>query len=582
VKSLRVRVVLVVTLASLVPVIGVSVWSRTTIADHARAEDARRLDTTIGVARRRVDDRIAAIDRSVGRLCESDLVIDNLLLDLQMNRFGPTEESTLLRHLPPMMHGSDLDVLEILGARGEREGIVIASAQYPGRSGARDRALFAKARRAGGMPFVTEIRTREGGEAHEIGALLSACEVASGNARVLVIGGRALERVTDDLATDIESITVVLRPADSADDGATAFYTFNDDHGEPEARLFAIVDRSSLAAQLQDLDRGFYIGGGVAVLLAVIFGVALALALSRPLVELEKAAERVGSGDLDSTIGVRSNNEVGRALRAFNQMTTDLKTTRAKLLRAERIAAWRDIARRIAHEVKNPLSPIQVAIETMQKTYRKKHPDFEEIFEESTAMILDEVQKLTRLVTEFSNFARMPSPRRQPVDVGELLRHTEALYRGHQGVELEARIDGGLPIIAGDRDQLSEVMTNLVKNAIEAARSKHPDGGGRVLIVARPVEGGVEIHVEDNGSGVPEEQRARVFEPYFTTKTEGTGLGLSIVQRIVTDHEGDIEVLASSIGGADFSLFLSEHGPKISATASQTDAAALPLIRKRT
>lgn len=580
-KSLRVRVVLVVTLASLVPVIGVSFWSRTTIADHAREEDARRLDTTIGVARRRVDDRIAAIGRSVGRLCESDLVIDNLLLDLQMNRFGPAQESTLLRHLPPMMHGSDLDVLELLGERGEREAMVIASAQYSGRSGARDRALLTKARRAAGQPFVAEIRTREGGEAHEVTALLSACEVGTGTARVLVIGGRTLERVTEDLASDIGSISVALRPADAPADGATPFYTFNDDHGEPSARLFAVVDQSALAAQLRDLDRGFYIGGGVAVLLAVIFGVALAISLSRPLTALEEAAARVGSGDLDSTIGVRSNNEVGRALRAFNQMTTDLKSTRAKLLRAERIAAWRDIARRIAHEVKNPLSPIQVAIETMQKTYRKKHPDFDEIFEESTAMILDEVQKLTRLVTEFSNFARMPSPRRQPVDVGELVRHTEALYRGHQGVELDARIEPGLPVIAGDRDQLSEVMTNLVKNAIEAARSKHPDGGSKVLIRAKPAEGGVEIHVEDNGSGVPEDQRARVFEPYFTTKTEGTGLGLSIVQRIVTDHDGDIEVLASSLGGADFSLFLSEHGPKISATASATDATALPLIRKR-
>jgi signal transduction histidine kinase len=573
--------VLVVTLASLVPVVGVSFWSRTTIADHARSEDARRLDTTIDVARRRVDDRIAAIGRSVGRLCESDLVIDNLLLDLQMNRFGPAQESTLLRHLPPMMHGSDLDVLEILGERGEREAMVIASAQYSGRSGARDRALLAKARRAAGQPFVAEIRTREGGEAHEITALLSACEVGSGSARVLVIGGRTLDRVTEDLASDIGSISVALRPADAPADGATAFYTFNDDHGEPHSRLFAVVDQSALAAQLRDLDRGFYIGGGVAVLLAVIFGVALAISLSRPLTALEEAAARVGSGDLDSTIGVRSNNEVGRALRAFNQMTTDLKTTRAKLLRAERIAAWRDIARRIAHEVKNPLSPIQVAIETMQKTYRKKHPDFDEIFEESTAMILDEVQKLTRLVTEFSNFARMPSPRRQPVDVGELVRHTEALYRGHQGVELDAIVEPGLKVIAGDRDQLSEVMTNLVKNAIEAARSKHPDGGSKVLIRAKPVEGGVEIHVEDNGSGVPEDQRARVFEPYFTTKTEGTGLGLSIVQRIVTDHEGDIEVRASSLGGADFALFLSEHGPKVSATASQTDATALPLIRKR-
>jgi signal transduction histidine kinase len=521
-----------------------------------------------------------------------------------------------------MMRSLGLDTLEVLDARLGHEGEVIGSGHYPGRAGGRDPALLAEARGAEEAPWLAHVRVREAGEARDVEAVLTACEVRRRDVRLVVIGGRTLDNAIADLATDVESVAVVLERDGSSWPDAPVVHEFVSASGAPAARLVALVDDSSFAAQLTELDRGFWGGGAVGVLLATIFGLFLALSVSKPFSELEAAAARVGSGDLESTIGVRSNNEVGRALKAFNRMTHDLKSTREKLLRAERIAAWRDIARRIAHEVKNPLSPIQVAIETMQKTYRKKHPDFDEIFEESTAMILDEVQKLSRLVTEFSDFARMPSPKKQPVDVGELVRHTESLYRGQPSVVLEVELTEPLPIVGGDRDQLSEVMTNLVKNAIEAARAKHVDlghvdlghvdlghvdlghvdlghvdlghvdlghadldptgsPGARVRIVARSVPGGAEVRIHDNGPGIAPENRARVFEPYFTTKAEGTGLGLSIVHRIVTDHRGTIRVDASPLGGAEFIVFLSEEGPRVAATASHTDAAVLPLTRRR-
>lgn len=570
-----------VTLAALVPVAAVSLWARQTLVDEARAQDERRLERTVRAAKARVDERAATDRRIIDRLCERDFVVDRLLLDLSADRFDTPRRDDLVQLLPPMMRSLGLDTLSLIHASPSAAGEILAAGHYPGRAGASDRPLLRAAERAGAKPFLRELRVRRGGQSVTEEVLLTACLAERGSAKVLVVGGRFLSHAVSDLASDVDAITVVLERAEDQTDKPLRreFHTFKNADGEPQARLAVLVDDTEFRAQLRTLDQGFLIGAGAAIALALCFGLLLAWGLNRPLADLEEAAERVGSGDLQSTVGEGANNEIGRALRAFNRMTHDLRATQEKLLRAERIAAWRDIARRIAHEVKNPLSPIQVAIETMQKTYRKRHPDFEEIFEESTTMILEEVRKLTRLVTEFSSFARMPSPKSKAIDPTDLVQHIASLYRS-DSTALEVQIDGELPIIRGDRDQLSEVFTNLTKNAIEAAKASAGADGAKVRIEARAVRGGVEVRIGDNGPGIPADQRLRVFEPYFTTKSEGTGLGLSIVHRIVTDHDGSIEVATSDLGGAEFVVFLSERGPMVAATASATDA-PMPLVRRR-
>jgi nitrogen fixation/metabolism regulation signal transduction histidine kinase len=327
---------------------------------------------------------------------------------------------------------------------------------------------------------------------------------------------------------------------------------------------------------------------GAAALVAVLLGVLLALGITRPLARLEAAAERVAAGDLESTVGGSGRGEVGRALAAFDHMTRELATTQRRLLRAERIAAWREIARRIAHEIKNPLLPIQVSIETMRKTYAKRHPDFPEIFEESTVMILEEVKRLEHIVTEFSRFARLPRPRPEPLDVREVMAHLETMHVTND-VPLHVFAPRELPIVRADREQLTQVLVNLVQNAADAARARH--GGGehtaaRVdVVLAATKDGGVDIRIRDNGPGIPAgEERQRVFEPYYTTKSGGTGLGLAIVHRILSEHLATIEIGDSppllendasgdTHGGAEMHVVLTKDGPPLDPEASLSGGA---------
>lgn len=234
-----------------------------------------------------------------------------------------------------------------------------------------------------------------------------------------------------------------------------------------------------------------------------------------------------------------------------------------EIVSAQRSAAWAEVARRLAHEIKNPLTPIQMAMDTLRKTWRKKHPSFDEILEESTQTVLEEADRLKRIVSEFSDFARMPKPDFQRVDLNELVSSALALYQG--AVPIERALAAGLPAIDADRGQLSQVLLNLVENARDALAAAAADAGGaasapRIVVSTRPGDGAdrVALVVEDNGPGVPSERKDKVFAPYFTTKQArgGTGLGLAIVHRIVSDHGGRISVGDAPGGGARFTIEL--------------------------
>ena len=172
--------------------------------------------------------------------------------------------------------------------------------------------------------------------------------------------------------------------------------------------------------------------------------------------------------------------------------------------------------------------PIQTSIETMRKTHARQHPDFDEIFEESTVTILEEVERLKRIVTEFSRFARMPRPQPVELAVEDVARHTVGLHGGGP-VAVELTIEDPLPKVRADREQLTQVLVNLVQNAADAAKARHGESGGRVDVVlsAADVDGdeGVRVEVVDNGPGIPPDEQAKIFEPYYTTKAGGTGLG---------------------------------------------------------
>jgi nitrogen fixation/metabolism regulation signal transduction histidine kinase len=299
----------------------------------------------------------------------------------------------------------------------------------------------------------------------------------------------------------------------------------------------------------------------VALIAALIAGTLISRPITEPILELAGAAQKIGAGELGVHIEPSSNDEVGALVEVFNNMSSEIAESRVRLQRAERIAAWREIARRVAHEIKNPLFPIQMSMETLRKSFRAKHPALEEIVEESTRTVLEEVRALNRIVTEFSDFARLPAPKTEPIAPAELLDHARALFSGKTQTPVEivferAAIEArGLPAVSADREQLGRVLLNLVKNAIEAMAA-----GGRIILDAsaeiRGNKSGVLFSVRDNGAGISAELLEKIFTPYFTTKSAGTGLGLAIVDRIVAEHQGTISVESTVGVGTEFRIWL--------------------------
>ncbi len=278
----------------------------------------------------------------------------------------------------------------------------------------------------------------------------------------------------------------------------------------------------------------------------------------RALETLERAAERVASGDLTADVPPPVGDRADQTFRTFDRMTRELREMRTRLAQTERETAFRDVAQRIAHEIRNPLAPIRTSIETLRKAKRRQRPDFDEIFEESTRTVLEEVQRVQRIVHDFAEFARLPKPRPGAVQLAALVRDTLSLY-APEGVDCAVVVDAVEPAaVHADREQIVQVLINLLNNAADAARVR-PEARLRVSLA-----GGARtavIHVDDNGPGVPQSERKRIFEPYFTTKTTGTGLGLAIAERIARDHGGSLTVTDSPLGGARFTLTLPHEAP---------------------
>ncbi len=219
------------------------------------------------------------------------------------------------------------------------------------------------------------------------------------------------------------------------------------------------------------------------------------------------------------------------------------------LLRAQRTAAWREVARRIAHEIKNPLTPIQLAAQRIRKKFEERSPDLAEVLPESTASIEREVDALKRMVDEFSRFARMPEMAAQPVEFGEVVRSVLALYQGLPDIRWEVDTASDVGTVKLDAEQMRRVFINLIDNAVTAM-----NGRGTIQISARAHTGHGSLHIEvaDTGPGIPPADRDKMFAPYFSTKRRGTGLGLAIVHRVVTDHRGTIRVEENDPHGARF------------------------------
>ena len=299
-------------------------------------------------------------------------------------------------------------------------------------------------------------------------------------------------------------------------------------------------------------------GMGVAAA-GILLGIALSwwatARVTRPVRRLAESAARVATGDWGANVESSSADEIGQLARAFNRMTRELVAQRERVVQAERVAAWRELARRLAHELKNPLFPLQITVENMQRA-RERHPEqFDEVFREGAATLLAELANLKQIVARFSDFAKMPAPQMQPVSFNELVSETLKLFEpqlDQARVWANAALDPRLGPVQADPEQMIRVLRNLILNAIDAM----PEGG-TLTVRTSALEGGVRLEVSDTGQGLTPEECSRLFTPYYTTKTHGTGLGLAIVQSVVSDHHGRILVESAPGKGTTFRIELS-------------------------
>jgi nitrogen fixation/metabolism regulation signal transduction histidine kinase len=322
--------------------------------------------------------------------------------------------------------------------------------------------------------------------------------------------------------------------------------------------LLGILLISSSSPELVKLEAflrwtGVIVGAG-----GILLGIALSwwatARVTRPVLKLAESAGKVAAGAWGTTVDTASADEIGQLARAFNRMTHEIVEQRERLVQAERVAAWRELARRLAHELKNPLFPLQITVENMQRA-RQSHPEqFDEVFREGSSTLLAELANLKQIVARFSDFARMPAPELHPVDFNALAGQALKLMEpqlARAGVAARLELDPRLPLVMADAGQMTGVLRNLALNAIDAMGN-----GGTLTVRTMALPAGVRVEVSDTGQGLTREECERLFTPYYTTKTHGTGLGLAIVQSVVSDHGGRISVESVPGAGTTFRVDL--------------------------
>ncbi len=554
-----------------IPVLVASPLVLRAVSDAFEDESARRLEA----AARALEREREATEREVAAALEA-LAGSDAVAAVLADAAGGGELASHVQVAERLLAAGGLDVLAILDERG----VVVSSGHLPARAGDPDPDARALAERRPGRPVgrFVEVRTPDG-IARRL-AVVAARPVARGRARVYLVAGRTLgpafaARLAEATSASIELVeprsgevlaaAVAAEPArreaaravpswllPGLEDRVRTVPVAGED-GAPVALLRATVS----ARALREVQARILSTGALLLLaslcVAAALGVLLARRIVRPVEALAGGAAAVASGDLSHRVEARASGELAALVASFNQMTADLAREKERAAVAERVAAWREVARRLAHEIKNPLTPIAMSIENLRDAHAARSPALDELFEASSRTILEEVARLKRIVDEFSRFARLPRPELQRLDVNELVASVLTLYGATPaGLSLRRELAAELPAVSADRDQLTQVLLNLVQNAEQALAGR----GGAVTVRTRADGGAVLLEVADDGPGVPPEHRERIFEPYFTTKEAGTGLGLAIARRIAEEHGGALELECPSAGGAIFRLRL--------------------------
>ncbi len=519
--------------------------------------DRTRSEALMGQFRRMFDARRGEVARRVEGIAQDpatlQMAIDVNLPEPDYSRYVDTAQA--------LAAAQGLDYLELVA----NDGTIVSSAQWPARFGYKeDLVSDAAADWKQQGAFLDRVPLADG----DALAIIAVSKVEAGDKKLYIIGG---DRLDQDFVTSMvlpAGMRVELHRAGSAAkaNAPTSEETVHSIPlvGRANNPLGEIVVASS-RRELQELIR-FIIRTGVltsaaAILMALVLAWWTTARVTRPVERLAAGAREVAAGKWDTSVAVASRDEVGELARAFNRMTQQLIEQRDRLLQAERVAAWRELARRLAHELKNPLFPLQITVENMKRA-REEYPEqFDEVFQESTATLLTELTNLKQIIGRFSDFAKMPQPELQQVDVNQIVERAMNLYRaqlaapGHAAIVPRMELAAKLPPVADDPEQLGRALGNLVLNAIDAMPN-----GGTLTVRTASNNGAVRVEVADTGEGLTREECERLFTPYYTTKSHGTGLGLAIVQSVISDHKGRISVESERGRGTTFRIDLNASG----------------------
>jgi len=575
-------------------------------------QDGQRTDALVAQAKKEFEQRGEAVVQQVESIMNSDQTV-RMAIDLAR----PNADASIWLHdANGAAQTYNLDFVEFMNF----DGVLISSSQYPARVGYKNDWVTAAKSWDGTSAFLRREEIPDGttlslAAVRTTGVADKPLYIVGGKrldknflaSLVLPLGMRALlyrnlepafapTNLTDTAgpiaqADQFQSLIEEVRKQPQPDMVVKTIHWANDAasaervHAVPllgrNNELLAVLLLGSPQRELVLLQRQILKTAAAVALAAILIGLLVSWWVSkritRPVEELANGARDVASGRWDTHIDVQGKDEVGQLAGAFNDMTRTLAAQKEKLVQTERVAAWRELARRLAHELRNPLFPMQITLENLQRARQLGPTQFQEVFNEATATLKAELANLNSIVGRFSDFSKMPAPHFARVNVNETLRNAVRLFEpqftavGKPAITTEYFLTESLPEIDADPDLLHRAFQNLVLNALDAM----PAGGTLTLRTADGDET-VRIEVSDTGKGLTPEECSRLFTPYYTTKQLGTGLGLAIVQSVIADHHGTIAVSSEEGRGATFKIQLpkKQAGAVAKAQAAPASGAA--------
>jgi len=308
----------------------------------------------------------------------------------------------------------------------------------------------------------------------------------------------------------------------------------------------------------EELTESFvYIFGpySIAVIFLILIVNIIAYRISNPIIRLQKATEQLSKGNIDIQVKSTSKDEIGGLVRSFNRMTKELKRSRAELQKAERESAWREVARQIAHEIKNPLTPMKLAMQHLYYAYTHGANDFKSIIQTTNRLIIDQIETLNKIATEFSDFAKMPSRNYEALTIDTIIKDVVELLNREGKIKLNLEDGIEKHKVMGDKDEVKRAFINIIRNSLQAIDERNiTEKDVNVNVVSIRNNGFYTVKVKDNGVGMDDLTQQKLFEPYFSTKSSGMGLGLVITKKILDDMQAKISVQSEVDKGTEVEI----------------------------